>query len=197
MKKIAIFPGDFNPIHSGHLLAIEECIKRYNLDEVHILPFRYFTLPYLSGSMVGVRENIIRKVLGPKMRLLICEQEKKDWAIKDIFNWAKKRFKDDDLYILMGTSLANRYALWGYLNYIVDNFKFILYPVEYAPLNAKSPLKKKGNSYFVGCKRLFVTSQEIRRKARRADSLIGHVPTEVEQDVRRGYAHFHEGSQYP
>ena len=38
MKKILLFPGAFNPPHSGHVLAIEVALKKMFFDEIWIMP---------------------------------------------------------------------------------------------------------------------------------------------------------------
>ena len=35
---IGLFGGTFNPIHRGHLWAASEVIKRFNLDQIFLIP---------------------------------------------------------------------------------------------------------------------------------------------------------------
>ncbi|ACF07110.1 Phosphopantetheine adenylyltransferase (Pantetheine-phosphate adenylyltransferase) (PPAT)(Dephospho-CoA pyrophosphorylase) [Metamycoplasma arthritidis] len=139
--KIGIFGGSFNPIHKGHILVAKEAIELLNLDCLYFVPayqnpFRKKD-EYVSGEH---RINMIKMVLENKMQVCDFEikRQYKSYTI-DTINYFLSKFKDAELYLIVGSDNVNKLNKWKDIDDIAKKAKIVIFNRgnKYSKINIK------------------------------------------------------------
>ncbi|SFW05757.1 Nicotinate-nucleotide adenylyltransferase [Chlamydia abortus] len=109
--KIGIFGGSFDPIHKGHLLVASEAIKSLDLDCLYFVPAN--KNPFKKDKSYASnlhRINMIKLAIKDNPKMQISEFETNRNCISytiDTVKYFRNKFKDDDLYLLIGSDNLN------------------------------------------------------------------------------------------
>ncbi len=145
--KIGILGGTFNPVHIGHLILAEEAREKLGLDKVIFIP----------ANLPPHKDNI--DIADPQARLKMLKLAVKGnryFAVSDIeirrlgrsytidtIKALKDKYKDDELYFIIGSDLLKYLEGWKDLSEIFKIVKFIAatrpgYPLENIPAYIKT-----------------------------------------------------------
>ena len=129
--KIGIFGGAFNPIHNGHLYLATVALKELQLDKILFVPCR--KSPLLNKSIklnVHHRLNMLTLALGEKTLNGIyaktgpfeieeyeLNQDKISYTI-DTVKYLKRKYSNDELYLLIGKEDPDSLYSWKDINKI-------------------------------------------------------------------------------
>lgn len=126
--KIILFFGAFDPIHNGHIEAAKSAFKHIKANKLIFIP------TFKSPVGKEFRESYKNRV----KLLKIATKNYKDFSISNIeekindknYTWKslkelKKKYPNDDLYILMGSDQYNNIESWYKVNLIRKNAKII------------------------------------------------------------------------
>lgn len=127
--KIGILGGTFNPVHIGHLILAEEAREKLGLDKVIFIPT---ALPPHKDNV-----NIAPAVDRLKM-LKLATKSNKYFAVSDVeikrkgrsytidtLKELKKKYKNDELYFIIGSDLLKYLNEWKDLSQILKMVEFI------------------------------------------------------------------------
>ena len=199
---IALYGGSFDPVHIGHLRIAEDIRETYNFEKIIFIPAYVSPLKSKSNASAEDRLNMLNLATkdNPKFEISTIEiaRKGKSYTIDTV-----KFFKEKlgyNPYFIVGTDAFLTLHLWKDSKELVKLTNFIVvgrgqdtfysiktYIEEYFP---ESPLIRKTKInpeitgiYFFDCRRIDVSSTEIRHRIKENKSIKYLVLKEVEDYI--------------
>lgn len=128
MKKYAFFGGSFNPPTIAHKTCAEKILQELKLDKL-------FFVPVGDGYK---KEGLINEKYRYEMLKLICKENQKldvcdielstsiNYKAIDVFRLIKNKYKDDEIYFIMGADNFENILSWKDCKELISNYRFIL-----------------------------------------------------------------------
>ena len=116
MKKLLLFGGAFNPPHKGHMKLLEKAIELIEPDLTVIIATS--TSPHKqSGDISFYHRNrmsqVFKKLGNVKVsRIENKGRKKRNYTIQSI-KWLEKRYKDYEIYLLIGSDMLISFTTWS------------------------------------------------------------------------------------
>jgi nicotinate-nucleotide adenylyltransferase len=109
-RRIGIYAGVFDPVHSGHISFALQALHEVNLDEVYFLPERK---PYRKpgAEHYGHRVAMLRQALQPHSQLALAEVVDRRFTVKQTVQRLRKTFQETELVFLMGADVFAQFAV--------------------------------------------------------------------------------------
>ena len=179
MKKVAIFGGSFNPIHTGHIALAQAVQQQCGLDEVWLMvspqnPLKRNDADLLDDSL---RFEMAQKALEGVEGVKACDYE--FHLPKPSYTWntlqhLTKDYPDYTFVLLIGGDNWAHFQRWRHWKDILWHHDVIVYPRDEYQGTISVPL-------------LNVSSTEIRKRVRAGQSISGLVPACIVSDVENYY----------
>ena len=179
MKKVAIFGGSFNPIHTGHIALAQAVQQQCGLDEVWLMvspqnPLKRNDADLLDDSL---RFEMAQKALEGVEGVKACAYE--FHLPKPSYTWntlqhLTKDYPDYTFTLLIGGDNWAHFQRWRHWKDILWHHDVIVYPRDEYQGTISVPL-------------LNVSSTEIRKRVRAGQSISGLVPACIVSDVENYY----------
>lgn len=179
MKKVAIFGGSFNPIHTGHIALAQTVQQQCGLDEVWLMvspqnPLKRNDADLLDDSL---RFEMAQKALEGVEGVKACDYE--FHLPKPSYTWntlqhLTKDYPDYTFTLLIGGDNWAHFQRWRHWKDILWHHDVIVYPRDEYQGTISVPL-------------LNVSSTEIRKRVRAGQSISGLVPACIVSDVENYY----------
>jgi nicotinate-nucleotide adenylyltransferase len=133
-KKIGLFFGSFNPIHIGHLALANYFLSFANLNEVWIMvspqnPFK------TKSSLLNFRQrfNLVYMALEDHPKIKASNFESKlpvpSYTSVTLAKLSEK-YPNYEFNLIIGSDNLVGLKKWKNIEYLLDNFKFLVYPRE-------------------------------------------------------------------
>ena len=133
-KKIGLFFGSFNPIHIGHLALANYFLSFANLNEVWIMvspqnPFK------TKSSLLNFRQrfNLVYMALEDHPKIKASNFESKlpvpSYTSVTLAKLSEK-YTNYEFNLIIGSDNLVGLKKWKNIEYLLDNFKFLVYPRE-------------------------------------------------------------------
>ena len=156
-KRIGIFGGTFNPVHSGHVAVALKAAREYSLDKVLVVPAA--CNPFKPGcGLDALRWTLVKYACEPHPVLEPWDFELgrggRSYSI-DTVRAAKRMYPDAELFFVIGEDNARDVPRWRDAGELSRLAKFIIFP--------RTP----------------ESSTEIRRRLAAGESVAGMVPPPV------------------
>ena len=171
MKKVGIFGGSFNPIHTGHIALAQAVQKQCELDEVWLMvspqnPLKRNDLDLLDDQL---RLQIAQKALEGVDGVKACDYE--FHLPKPSYTWntlqhLSKDYPDHTFILLIGGDNWAHFERWRHWKDILWHHDVIVYPRDRYQGTIDVPL-------------LPISSTEIRQRVRAGKSIKGLVPDAI------------------
>ena len=179
MKKVAIFGGSFNPIHTGHIALAQAVQQQCGLDEVWLMvspqnPLKRNDADLLDDSL---RFEMAQKALEGVEGVKACDYEfhlPKPSYIWNTLQNLTKDYPDYTFTLLIGGDNWAHFQRWRHWKDILWHHDVIVYPRDEYQGTISVPL-------------LNVSSTEIRKRVRAGQSISGLVPESIISDVEKYY----------
>lgn len=114
--KIGIYGGTFNPIHMGHISAARFAVEYLGLDQLLLIPAGIPPHKRLAADMPEHRlamAELAAEAIGPKARTSSMELRRQGPSYTvDTLRELKKEYREDRLYLLMGTDMFLSFQNW-------------------------------------------------------------------------------------
>ncbi|OQX80240.1 MAG: hypothetical protein B6D56_05440 [Candidatus Omnitrophica bacterium 4484_70.1] len=141
--KIGILGGTFNPPHIGHLILAQEILFKLRLDKIFFVPANI--PPHKNKELTPAyhRINMIKLAIKENNKFEVLDWEIKRGGISytvDTLRELKNAFPKDELYLIIGSDLANDFSNWKDYKEIFRLAKVVV------ALREGSPLKEKDKS---------------------------------------------------
>ena len=179
--RIGILGGAFNPPHTGHLIIAQDILDALKLDKVFFIPTN--TSPHKeTGSVSGkIRLEMTELATSDNQsfQVLSLEIERSGTSFTiDTIRELKKRYPQDDFYLIIGSDLANGFSSWKSHEDIEKEVKVVV-------ANRKVyPLDKKSTYSTIDIRQIELSSSQIRELVKNRSSIKGLVKKEVEDYIQ-------------
>lgn len=193
MKKIAVFGGSFNPIHSGHLHLIHSFDQLIGFDKVILVPSA--RPPHKEGEELAFGEDrytLCSLVAEEDVRYTVSRFElsrpQTSYTI-DTVKHIKSLFPEDRLYLIIGSDMLYSFDRWYCYRELLTLCTVCAaarHQGEYEQLLLlKNRYEAEGGSVVIGeADPIELSSTEVRRALEKGESLKGKLPEKVERAIR-------------
>mgnify|MGYP002623352917 CR=1 FL=1 len=191
MKRIGIFGGSFNPIHSGHIALARQLRQAAGLDEVWLMVSPQNPLKQGSNDLLDdrLRYAMARIALHGEEGIVASDYELH--LPRPSYTWntlqhLKKDYPFCDFVLLIGEDNWQRFSLWYRAEDILQEHHVMVYPREGS--QQLTPGDMPDGVTLVEARLLPVSSTEVRRRVKAGESISGLVPKIIAPLVWRCYA---------
>lgn len=132
MKKIGLFGGSFDPIHTGHVLLANEVKREFSLSEVIFIPTGQ-AAHKMTGFMCPPLKRLVMAEIAllPYEDLTVSSVEIENlhpsYTI-DTVKTFKDAYKEEELYFIVGEDSLDQLNQWKENEKLIDLVKFIVVP---------------------------------------------------------------------
>ncbi|MGD2278609.1 MAG: nicotinate-nucleotide adenylyltransferase [Candidatus Omnitrophota bacterium] len=182
--KIGMLGGTFDPIHIGHLVLAQECMKQFELDKCVFIPAY---IPPLKGESKVTAEDrleMVRLALegDPRFEISTYEIEKEgvSYSIDTIKHFKEKYGEDAELYFLTGSDAAESMSMWKDIDEILDLTHFVI--AARPGWGEKSPYEDKITR--INIPGLDISSSGIREHIKKGEPIDYFVPASVVRYIK-------------
>jgi len=189
-KKIGLFGGTFDPIHTGHLIVAEIIRDTLNLDHIIFIPAKKH--PFKNGSSISDETHRF-KMIGLAIRnnghMGVSDIELKADQVNYTVDTIK-RFRRDypegsgDIYFLMGMDNLNQFHLWKDPDLLVEMCRIVVFTRPgFEP--ARESKKYLPRIQIIQIPLLEISSTQIRKRVKSGQTIRYLVPSDVESYIVR------------
>ncbi len=189
MKKVGIFGGSFNPIHTGHIALAKSLCEQAHLDEVWLMvspqnPFKKGATDLLEDRL---RLEMVEKALEGEQQLKPCDYEFR--LPKPSYTWHTLQalshdYPDIEFTLLIGGDNWEAFDKWFHHDDILAHYPIVVYPRQGSKLATQG---HPASVTIANTPLLNISSTEIRQRICEGKSIHGMVPQEIEQLVINNY----------
>ncbi len=126
--KIGIYGGAFNPIHKGHIKIAKHVIDFLGLEKLIFVPS--YKGPFKKNIELASgqdRMNMIELVLENKMEVSAFEINRKGVSYTiDTIKYFKNKYKDDELFLIIGSDNLSKLNKWSKIDEITQMAKIVV-----------------------------------------------------------------------
>lgn len=114
--KIGIYGGTFSPVHCGHLLAAREFVRRTELDKLLIIPaaqppHKEMQPPVSASDRLEMCRLAFEGMENVEISDIEISRGGKSYTV-DTVTELKKKYPDDELFLLVGTDMLLTFDRW-------------------------------------------------------------------------------------
>lgn len=126
-KKIALFGGSFDPVHTDHVNIIKACKEKLNFDEVWVIPAYVNPFKHLSTSSVTQRLDMLLLALKDLEYAKVDEYEISKTEASFTYNTVshfKETYPEYDFSFIMGSDQLDMLETWDHFNELIKIIDF-------------------------------------------------------------------------
>lgn len=190
-KKVGIFGGSFNPIHTGHIALAKSLCQQAGLDEVWLMvspmnPFKKEATDLLTDKL---RLEMAEQAVADEPKLKACDYE--FHMPKPSYTWhtlqaLSQDFPNVDFTLLIGGDNWAYFDKWFHHEDILSHYPIVVYPRKGCDIG-----KVPSGVTIVETPLLNISSTEIRQRIKEGKSIHGMVPDSIEPLAMQYYSNQH------
>lgn len=190
-KKVGIFGGSFNPIHTGHIALAKSLCQQAGLDEVWLMvspmnPFKKEATDLLTDKL---RLEMAEQAVANEPKLKACDYE--FHMPKPSYTWhtlqaLSQDFPNVDFTLLIGGDNWAFFDKWFHHEDILSHYPIVVYPRKGCNIG-----KVPSGVTIVETPLLNISSTEIRQRIKEGKSIHGMVPDCIEPLAMQYYSNQH------
>lgn len=188
IKKLGLFGGTFDPIHTGHLIVAELIREALNLEWIIFVPAKKH--PFKNNHFIANethRLKMIERAISKNENMRASDIEIKSDEVSYTIETIKKIRKEYpsnhwDIYFLMGMDNLSQFHLWRDPDTLVKMCKIVVFS---RPGFASTQKVSKYLPYIqiVQIPLLEISSTQIRNRVKNGQTIRYLVPPEVESYI--------------
>ncbi|AGR42270.1 nicotinate-nucleotide adenylyltransferase [Spiroplasma diminutum] len=127
MKKIALFGGSFDPVHTDHINIIKSCKTNLNFDEVWVIPAYVNPFKTLSTSSVTQRLEMLKLATMDLnfVKIETYEISKQTSSFThDTVKYYKSKYPDLEFSFIMGSDQLDNFEKWDHFSELIQEIDF-------------------------------------------------------------------------
>lgn len=190
-KKVGIFGGSFNPIHTGHIALAKSLCQQAGLDEVWLMvspmnPFKKEATDLLTDKL---RLEMAEQAIADEPKLKACDYE--FHMPKPSYTWhtlqaLSQDFPHVSFTLLIGGDNWTSFDKWFHHEDILSHYPIVVYPRKGCDIG-----KVPSSVTIVETPLLNISSTEIRQRIKEGKSIHGMVPDCIEPLAMQYYSNQH------
>lgn len=190
-KKVGIFGGSFNPIHTGHIALAKSLCQQAGLDEVWLMvspmnPFKKEATDLLTDKL---RLEMAEQAIANEPKLKACDYE--FHMPKPSYTWhtlqaLSQDFPHVSFTLLIGGDNWASFGKWFHHEDILSHYPIVVYPRKGCDIG-----KVPSGVTIVETPLLNISSTEIRQRIKEGKSIHGMVPDCIEPLAMQYYSNQH------
>ena len=190
-KKVGIFGGSFNPIHTGHIALAKSLCQQAGLDEVWLMvspmnPFKKEATDLLTDKL---RLEMAEQAVADEPKLKACDYE--FHMPKPSYTWHTLQALSQDFphvgfTLLIGGDNWTSFDKWFHHEDILSHYPIVVYPRKGCDIG-----KVPSGVTIVETPLLNISSTEIRQRIKEGKSIHGMVPDSIEPLAMQYYSNQH------
>lgn len=190
-KKVGIFGGSFNPIHTGHIALAKSLCQQAGLDEVWLMvspmnPFKKEATDLLTDKL---RLEMAEQAIADEPKLKACDYE--FHMPKPSYTWhtlqaLSQDFPHVSFTLLIGGDNWASFDKWFHHEDILNHYPIVVYPRKGCDIG-----KVPSGVTIVETPLLNISSTEIRQRIKEGKSIHGMVPDCIESLAMQYYSNQH------
>ena len=190
-KKVGIFGGSFNPIHTGHIALAKSLCQQAGLDEVWLMvspmnPFKKEATDLLTDKL---RLEMAEQAVANEPKLKACDYE--FHMPKPSYTWhtlqaLSQDFPNVSFTLLIGGDNWAFFDKWFHHEDILSHYPIVVYPRKGCNIG-----KVPSGVTIVETPLLNISSTEIRQRIKEGKSIHGMVPDSIEPLAMQYYSNQH------
>lgn len=190
-KKVGIFGGSFNPIHTGHIALAKSLCQQAGLDEVWLMvspmnPFKKEATDLLTDKL---RLEMAEQAIADEPKLKACDYE--FHMPKPSYTWhtlqaLSQDFPHVSFTLLIGGDNWASFDKWFHHEDILSHYPIVVYPRKGCDIG-----KVPSGVTMVETPLLNISSTEIRQRIKEGKSIHGMVPDCIEPLAMQYYSNQH------
>jgi nicotinate-nucleotide adenylyltransferase len=177
VKKIGLFFGSFNPVHTGHMVIAQHIQQHFPLDEVWLVvspqnPFkekknllpertRWNMVDLAIGEAIGLRASDVEFAL-----------QRPSYTVATLAH-LKEKHPEHLFHLIMGSDNRKNLHKWRNGDYIETHFPIIVYP---RGTDVAQPMT---NTHWVDAPRMEISSSHIRQELKAGKEVRYLLPEKV------------------
>ena len=123
--RIGLYGGTFDPIHTGHLIVIENAINFMDLDKVIILPSSNPPhKKHKKKTPTDIRVEMVSEAIKDNDKIVLSTFESTDLTVRythDTIRYFKKNFPNDEIFYILGEDSFLTIDTWRNYQEILDD----------------------------------------------------------------------------
>ena len=123
--KVLVFGGSFDPVHKGHVALFRRAMKVVAPDVAHIVPAYHSPFKAKSPTPFRLRMTMLKQAFkGAGKNIIFDDYELKQGGktyTYQLVQYLKKRYKNPEIFLLVGTDCLNDLHNWKNPSYIFEN----------------------------------------------------------------------------
>ncbi len=184
-KQIVIAGGTFNPIHNGHIIALQALYDSGHFDEIWLMPSG--TPPFKKDEKESKQNRLEMCFLIQELLDYVYVSDLEILSDKvaysyDTWKLLKQKHPDDTFYWMIGDDHVFQIEQWKYSNELLKHIPFAL--VNRGGFDPKDVekqcafLEEKYHADFlsVSMPKIEISSTMLRERVEKGQSLIGYTP---------------------
>lgn len=163
--KIGIFGGTFNPFHNDHLKIIINIKKKFDFDEIWVLPTNQNPFKSIQPISDTQRLEIINLFIKKYKFIKVKDYElknKEPSLTTNTVDYIVNKFPFDDFYLIFGDDQLTHFEKWENWENIVQKCKLIFVSRENQEMIDFNMLNKYNAQYFYYLQNQNISSTKIR-----------------------------------
>lgn len=161
--KIGILGGTFNPSHIGHLILAQEAVDKLGMDKIIFVPTNISPHKNNNGVSAADRFNMVKMAIRDNGQFEVSDMEIKRGGTSytiDTVRELKSRYVKDELYLIIGSDLANTFDKWKESGELKKIIRVVVACRE------NYPLKQKDDFILMDITQIGISSSQIRELIR-------------------------------
>lgn len=124
-KRIGIFAGSFDPVHSGHIEFALAAASKANLDKVYFLPEPTHRHKR-SVSHLAHRLGMLKLAIASYSNLAVLDLPDRQFSVAKTLPRLNQKFPNDQLFLIVGSDLLEYIGEWPLIDRLLSRMGLIV-----------------------------------------------------------------------
>ena len=121
--RLGIYVGSFNPPHEGHHKVMKYLLEKNLVDKVLLLPTPNY---WDKNDLIDINDRINMLKVYEEEKIEVDTTHNQNPFTYQVLRSLKKDYKDDELYLVIGSDNLERFHEWKEIKEILENKVIVL-----------------------------------------------------------------------
>ena len=116
--RLGIYVGSFNPVHVGHIHVVNYLLEKKYVDKILLLPTPSY---WDKTNLLDMNDRINMLKVYENDKVIVDAKHNNYPYTYQVLNSLRKDYKDDELYLIIGSDNIEKFDLWEHVDEILEN----------------------------------------------------------------------------